>query len=104
MKDLKPQLCSRKLRMLSEPDRLRIIQYLSQKPRTVGELATLLKKHIVRVSHHLRVLRDDVDVNDERNGRFIVYRLNDEFYQPAQGEDGAAHLNLGCCRLELPKE
>src|SRR5262245_36092358 len=57
MKDLKPKQCARILRVLAEPERLRIIQCLSGGPKNVSEIAQLLGRHVVKVSHHLSVLR-----------------------------------------------
>ena len=40
----------------------------------------------------------------ERDGRYKVYRLRDDLLSKARGAGGAQFLNLGCCRLEIPKE
>jgi ArsR family transcriptional regulator, nickel/cobalt-responsive transcriptional repressor len=99
---LQPRECARLLKVLADPERLRIIRCLSERPRSVGEIATLLDAPMVNVSHHLGVLRQAHLVEDEKQGRFVIYRLNPAVYQP--GTVGAKeHLNLGCCRLEIPK-
>ena len=103
MKDLEPKRCARILRVLADPERLRIIQCLSAGPRNVSELAALLGRAVVKVSHHLSVLRQAGLVEDERQGRYVVYRLHPDVYRPA-GANGDEHLDLGCCRLEVPKE
>ncbi len=36
---LKPDLCSKYLKAVAEPDRLRIVQFLRDGPKTVGEIA-----------------------------------------------------------------
>jgi DNA-binding transcriptional ArsR family regulator len=104
MKDLEPKRCSRILRVLADPERLRIIQLLSAGPKNVGEIARLLGRHVVKVSHHLRVLRQAELVEDHREGRFVIYQLNPEIYKPAGSRESCDCLNLGCCRLEVPKE
>jgi ArsR family transcriptional regulator len=86
------------LKALADPERLRIVQVLRGGPRHVSELAALLgKPDIVNVSHHLGVLRHAGLVLDERQGRKVVYRLHPDVFRP-----DTEHLDLGCCRLEMP--
>jgi len=100
---LQPDRCARALRALADPERLRIVNWLRGGSRNVSELASLLNDDIVNVSHHLGVLRHAGLVQDEKQGRFVVYRLHpDVFHRGSTGEK-AEHLDLGCCRLELPK-
>ncbi len=96
---LQPERCARLLKALADPERLRIVDTLRQGPRNVSDLATLLDAEIVNVSHHLGVLRHAGLVLDEKQGRFVVYRLHPDIFRPS-GE----HLDLGCCRLEIPKQ
>lgn len=86
------------LRALADPERLRIVSCLRGGPRNVTELAGLLGAEVVNVSHHLGVLRHAGLVLDEKQGRFVVYRLHPDVFQPESDE----HLDLGCCRLEIP--
>jgi DNA-binding transcriptional ArsR family regulator len=95
---LEPQRCARLLKALGDPERLRIVHALRGGPRNVSELAALLgKAEIVNVSHHLGVLRHAGLVLDEKQGRFVVYRLHPDVFRP-----DSEHLDLGCCRLEMP--
>jgi ArsR family transcriptional regulator len=91
------------LRSLADPERLRIIQCLRHGPLNVGEIADRLETTVVKVSHHLGVLRHADMVIDEKQGRFVVYRLNPAIYQQPHASELSAHLDLGCCRLEIPK-
>ena len=100
---LQPQHCARKLRALADPERLRIIECLRSGPKNVGEIADMLESVIVKISHHLGVLKQADVVLDEKHGRFVVYRLNHAVYQPTGTSEGTEHLDLGCCRLEIPK-
>jgi ArsR family transcriptional regulator len=100
---LQPDRCARALRALAEPDRLRIVHWLRCAPRTVGELAQLLGKTVAVASHHLGVLRRAGLVQDERRGRFVVYRLHPDVLHGSTGAADVEHLDLGCCRLEIPK-
>ena len=98
---LQPQRCARLLRALGAPERLAIIRLLSEQPRTVSALAAALALPLVNLSHHLTVLRQAGFVHDHRQGRFVVYSLAPGFLDA--GAEGP-HLNLGCCRLELPQQ
>jgi ArsR family transcriptional regulator len=101
---LEPERCARMLRALADPERLRIIHCLRGGARNVTELAGLLEAEVVNVSHHLGVLRHAGLVLDEKQGRFVVYRLHPDIFRPARGAASPEHLDLGCCRLEIPKE
>jgi DNA-binding transcriptional ArsR family regulator len=100
---LQPQHCARMLRCLADPERLRIIDCLRAGPKNVSEIADALDTVIVNISHHLGVLKKADVVLDEKQGRFVVYRLNPAMYRPTERTQGADHLDLGCCRLEIPK-
>ena len=99
---MQPERCARMLRALADPERLRIITCLREGPRNVTELSGLLQAEIVNVSHHLGVLRHAGVVLDEKQGRFVVYRLHPDVFHPADGAPTTEHLDLGCCRLEIP--
>ncbi len=98
---LEPNRCAGLFKALGDPERLRIIRCLREGPRHVSELTSLLGSEIVKVSHHLGVLRHAGLVVDDRQGRYVYYRLHPDVV-PHQGENGALFLNLGCCRVELP--
>ena len=101
---LQPDRCARMLRALADPERLRIIHCLREGPHNVSELAGLLRAEMVNVSHHLGVLRHAGVVLDEKQGRFVVYRLHPEVFHPAEDAPAPEHLDLGCCRLEIPRD
>src|SRR5205807_9608074 len=100
---MQPERCARMLKALADPERLRIINCLREGPRNVTELSGLLQAEIVNVSHHLGVLRHAGVVLDEKQGRFVVYRLHPDVFTPGEGRPAAEHLDLGCCRLEIPR-
>ena len=66
------------LTALSEPNRLRIVELLRDKPRPVGEIAKRLRLRQPQVSKHLRVLSDAglVDVRPVAQQR--IYQLRSE--------------------------
>ncbi|HUY33102.1 MAG TPA: metalloregulator ArsR/SmtB family transcription factor [Pirellulales bacterium] len=100
--DLEPDRCARLLKAVADPDRLKIVQCLRVGPKNVGEIAAELGEEIVNVSHHLGVLRNAGIALDERQGRFIIYRLHPDVFQSETKSGKAEHLDFGCCRLEIP--
>ncbi len=101
---LESDRCARLLRAVADPERLRIIQVLRGGPRNVSDLAALLNVEVVNISHHLGVLRNAGLVLDSKQGRFVIYQLHPDIFQPAGGKAVNDHLNLGCCRLEIPRD
>jgi ArsR family transcriptional regulator len=90
------------LKALADPERLRIIDCLRQGPRNVSDITRELDADIVNVSHHLGVLRGAGLVVDQKQGRFVVYQLHPEVFE-SKGRTRKEHLDLGCCRLEMPR-
>ncbi|HMC10492.1 MAG TPA: metalloregulator ArsR/SmtB family transcription factor [Pirellulaceae bacterium] len=93
--------CAERLRALADADRLRIVQTLRAGPKNVGEIATELKAEIANVSHHLQILKREKLVETEKQGRFVVYRLHPDVFAATRSATDC--LDLGCCKLELPK-
>lgn len=63
---------------LADPSRMRILELLAERPRTVSELVRELGLAQGRVSSHLSCLRWCGYVQAEVEGRFNRYRLVDE--------------------------
>jgi DNA-binding transcriptional ArsR family regulator len=99
---LEPNHCADLLAALASPERLRIVRYLQDGPRNVSEVAAMLETTVVNASHHLTVLRHAGLVRNERQGRYRLYSLAPGVLQPGDGST-TARLNLGCCRIEMPK-
>jgi DNA-binding transcriptional ArsR family regulator len=102
---LQPVRCAVLLAALAAPERLKIVRYLAGGPHTVTDIARMLELvHVVNVSHHLNVLKHAKLIAGKKKGRFVWYSL-----RPGVLEDvveagvPAEALNLGCCRLELPR-
>lgn len=72
-----PEALSRYFRVLGDPTRLRIVEALLERERTVSELVELLGASQSRVSNHLACLRWCRFVESERRGRTVVYRIAD---------------------------
>ena len=66
---------ARFFRVLGDPTRLRILELLSDRERTVGELVSAVGQPQPRVSTHLACLRHCGFVSTERRGKEVVYRL-----------------------------
>ena len=101
---LQPVHCAEQLKALGEPCRLRIVSALRAGPKSVGELAESLKIELMTVSHHLGILHHARLVQKQRQGRFILYSLSEGVFQPTGSPRGKEFIDLGCCRLEVPKE
>ena len=92
--------CSRFLKALAEPERLRIVQVLQPGPLDVGAISERLHSPTANVSHHLKQLRIAGLVTARKQGRHVIYTLAKRVLSP--GEKGSGDvLDFGCCRLEL---
>ena len=99
--ELKPDLCSKYLKAVAEPDRLRIVQTLRDGPRSVGEIARLLRTPLANASHHLKALRRAGLVATSKQGRFVIYSLAARFARSGGTGPSLDVLDFGCCRIEL---
>ena len=93
--------CADRLKALADGDRLRIVQVLRGGPKNVSDIAAALKADITNVSHHLQILKREAIVETEKHGRFVVYRLHPDVFEATRASSDC--LDLGCCKLELPK-
>ena len=87
-----PQL----LKALADPTRLRIVGMLAQRELCVCDLETLLGISQSMTSHHLGVLRRAgllLQRREERDTRWVYYRLNPEAVESLKEQFGAL-LNL----------
>ena len=62
-------------KVLGEPNRLKIVGFLAQKPRTVEQLGKLLDVGVSTVSHHLSLLADAGLVKARAESYYSVYSL-----------------------------
>lgn len=96
------EACAERLKAIADSERLRIVLRLFEGERNVSELADELGEEIVKVSHHLGVLRHAGVVQAEKQGRFVVYRLHPEVV--VSGDGDARRIDFGCCSLNLDGE
>ncbi len=95
--------CSKYLKALGDPERLRIIQCLQAGPQPVGEICRRLNSVVPNISHHLKQLRIAGLISGEKRGRFVYYELTPRLARHPDGTPVTA-LDFGCCRLELTPE
>lgn len=78
----------RTLAALADPTRRGVVELLRKGPRRAGELAIALDVSPPALSRHLRVLRSEGLVEEERQGedaRVRVYRLKPEPFRELRG-------------------
>lgn len=91
---------------LSETNRLRIINFIQDKKRSVTEIVEETGLSQPLVSHHLKILREAQILRATRNGPFIYYQLKDERLLDALGifseiasyiSEGKTKKRMFCC-------
>lgn len=95
--------CAERMKALSEPLRLQIVDILREGPQSVTQLTERLGTEMVTTSHHLKILRNAGLVDRARDGRCVVYRLDDEVFRERAAAAKFDILDFGCCRIEIPK-
>lgn len=91
--------CSVRLKALADPTRLRLVQYLYNRESGVTNLCEVTGLNIVKVSHHLQVLKRAEIVTTERRGKEIFYTLHPDLVDGKSA--GCPALDFGCCLFEL---
>ncbi|KRW91111.1 transcriptional regulator [Alicyclobacillus tengchongensis] len=66
---------------MSDGTRRKIIELLKEGPKTAGEIASHFPHAQPTISRHLNVLRNANLVVDQREGTYIIYRLNTTIMQ-----------------------
>src|SRR4051794_5944183 len=84
---LQAEVCARKLAALASPERLRILQFLRDGPRSVTAIAAMLEQPLVNASHHLMVLRRADIIAGKRKGRFVLYHLRPSVFELSEHGD-----------------
>ena len=85
---------SKIFKALGDPSRLKIVYLLSKSPLCVCDIADVLDMTQSLVSHHLRTLRDLKLVKFKRQGKQVIYSLDDEHVLELlkEGLDHTAHI------------
>lgn len=69
------------LNALAEPNRLHIMEYLQDGPRSVGEIVDRLRLHQPQVSKHLKVLVEAGLLEVEKEAQRRIYKIRTEPFQ-----------------------
>ncbi|MBP3957273.1 winged helix-turn-helix transcriptional regulator [Gemmata sp. G18] len=86
---------------VAEPTRLCVLWQLAKGPQHVGKLAELVDIKMVNMSHHLGVMRQAGVLEDEKDGRQVIYRLRPDVFTPGTTPDVLGVLSLGSFRVIL---
>jgi DNA-binding transcriptional ArsR family regulator len=84
-----PDQCASMMKVLSDPNRIRIVRALIAGPSSVSGISERTGLDVHRISHHLGRMRLAGIVECVREGRSIIYRIS-EHIAVANG------LDLGC--------
>ena len=68
---------ARLFQALSDTNRIRILKMLEIRPLCVCEIREILGLATSTVSKHLSILRDNEFIIDEKDGKWVNYRIND---------------------------
>ncbi|MBS4750009.1 metalloregulator ArsR/SmtB family transcription factor [Granulicatella sp. zg-ZJ] len=68
---------SRLFKIMGDPTRLRILYTLKEQEMFVNDLATTLDMSISAISHQLKTLKDAKLVKSLKQGKFVLYSLDD---------------------------
>lgn len=63
---------------LGEETRLAIAVYLLENPSSVSDISNNLNMSQPKVSHHLRILKDSKVVKSTKQGKNVVYDIDDD--------------------------
>ena len=66
------------LKTIAHPDRLKMIQLLLKKEKTVGELAIACNIKPNMASEHLRIMKDRRFLESRKEGREVFYRVKEK--------------------------
>ncbi len=69
---------SKIFKAMSDPTRLKIIHLLSEASLCVCDIANILNMSQSSISHHLRTLRNLRLVKYKREGKLVIYSLDDD--------------------------
>lgn len=93
-----PPSCASKLKALSDPTRLAVLEALMTGPKNVGELMHDLDVEQSLLSHHLAILREHELVEATREGKTMIYQLRET---TSDAPEAGNAINLGCCKISF---
>lgn len=72
------QIMSKFFKVISDTTRISILFLLKEKPRNVSEIIELMEMEQSAISHQLRILKDSRLVRSHREGKSMIYQLDDD--------------------------
>lgn len=72
------QAISQFFKVISDSTRLSILYLLKEEKRNVSEIVELLGMEQSAISHQLRILKDSRLVRSHREGKSMIYQLDDD--------------------------
>ena len=94
----------RMFKALSDPGRLRILAMLGVKPMCVCEITAVLGLAVSTVSKHLSLLKDAGFIIDEKDQKWVEYRLNRETADPRTEELLDMHQRMTADDPQIEKD
>lgn len=88
--------CAKVLKALSDDTRLKILGFLFKGEYSVSEIACSTDIDYSQVSHHLGVLRNAGLVLDNKDGKYVMYKLHPEFHKQNDNV-----LDFSCCSIKF---
>lgn len=64
-------------KVFGDSTRIRILYCLFEKEKSVTDIANTLNMNQSAISHQLKILKDNKLIKNKRNGKLILYSLND---------------------------
>lgn len=77
-KNAEIQAISKFFKVISDSTRLSILYLLKENKRNVSEIVEALEMEQSAISHQLRILKDSRLVRSHREGKSMIYHLDDE--------------------------
>ncbi len=84
--------CLRRVKVVTDKVRWKVIEMLMNGPKGVGDLARELGVEQSLLSHHLKILRQEGFIESRQNGKGVICKLTDAVIFSEAGWE----LDLGC--------
>ena len=79
-------------KVFGDSTRVRILYFLYDKERNVNQISRALSMNQSAISHQLKILKNSKLVKSKRNGKEIIYSLDDEHVYNIINQ-GLEHIN-----------
>ncbi|WP_413288909.1 ArsR/SmtB family transcription factor [Bdellovibrio sp. HCB337] len=89
--------CSEKLKILSNPQRLKILEIIAKDKLNVSEINEKIDIPQNLLSYHLKVLEENEFIEGVRAGKHIIYQKTANL----SSQGNKLSINLKCCELKF---